>query len=116
MLALPQVETFLIQAILSILKSRPMPIHLVSKIFERTFQLPFRAFRQPSFVEFISHHPQFVIVDAYVAKSGTQSFPPPMGAGPRYYALCDALEEQDVIIWRSAFNYTRFTLSLIFYI
>jgi len=158
-----------VNALLRIMQSGPMPIHMVCRCFERTFKLPFRAFRQPSFVEFLSQHPQafncrcvhapfcfflcfllwlasplvlawqFQILDAYVAPAGgPMHFPPPMGAGPRYrrtvsdpaslcltdavtgaqigsnlraraeissgggryYALCDAIEEQDVVIWR----------------
>jgi len=97
-----KVDAFLVDAVLRIVSGKPMPIHVVCKVFERTFKLPFRAFRQPSFITFLENHPQFQIFDAYVAPSSAiaAGFPPPSGAGPRYYALCDAIEEQDVVIWR----------------
>jgi len=96
-----KVDSFLVSAVLRIINGKPMPIHTVSRCFERTFKLPFRAFRQPSFVTFLEEHPQFQIFDAYVAPSGDWAgFPPPCGAGPRYYAMCDAIEEQDVVVWR----------------
>jgi len=96
-----QIDSFLVSALLRILNGQPLPIHTVARSFERAFKLPFRAFRQPSIVAFLQNHSQFQIFDAYVAPSGSMpAFPPPAGAGPRYYALCDALEEQDVVIWR----------------
>jgi len=96
-----KVDSFLVSAVLRILNGRAMPIHTVSRCFERTFKLPFRAFRQPAFTNFLENHPQFQLFDAYVAPSGgNPGWPHPAGAGPRYYALCDALEEQDVVIWR----------------
>ena len=57
-----EVDAFLVNALLKIMQNGPMPIHMASKCFERTFKLPFRAFRQPSFVEFLSQHPQVLVV------------------------------------------------------